>query len=98
MSGIVYYSPSIFFGNAVKYLKNKFNCFSYLILRDLFPQWSVDVGLIKKNSTDLIKGDDKKYDLVKCSNCTEYIDLSNDEYAKIDNDYFCSNECSINYL
>jgi hypothetical protein len=50
VAGIVYYSPSIFFGNSVKYFKNKFKCFSYLILRDLFPQWTVDIGLIKKNS------------------------------------------------
>ena len=48
--GIVYYSPSIFFGNAVNYLKKKLDCHSYLILRDLFPQWVVDIGLIKKNS------------------------------------------------
>lgn len=50
ISGIIYYSPSIFFGSAVKYFKRKFNCYSYLILRDLFPQWTVDVGIIKKNS------------------------------------------------
>ena len=48
--GIIYYSPSIFFGNAVKCLKKKFNCSSYLILRDLFPQWTIDLGIIKKNS------------------------------------------------
>ena len=48
--GIIYYSPSIFFGSAVKYFKNKFKCYSYLILRDLFPQWTVDLGIIKKNS------------------------------------------------
>lgn len=48
--GIIYYSPSIFFGNAVKFLKKKFNCYSYLILRDLFPQWTIDLGIIKKNS------------------------------------------------
>ena len=50
ISGIIYYSPSIFFGNAIKFLKEKFNCYSYLILRDLFPQWIVDTGLIKENS------------------------------------------------
>lgn len=48
--GIIYYSPSIFFGKAVKFFKKKFNCFSYLILRDLFPQWTVDLGIIRKNS------------------------------------------------
>ncbi len=50
IAGIIYYSPSIFFGNAVKYFKNKFNSYSYLILRDLFPQWAVDLRIIKKNS------------------------------------------------
>ena len=50
ISGIIYYSPSIFFGSAINFFKKKFNCYSYLILRDLFPQWIVDVGLIKKNS------------------------------------------------
>lgn len=48
--GIIYYSPSIFFGNAVNYFKKKFSCYSYLILRDLFPQWTVDLGIIKENS------------------------------------------------
>ena len=47
--GIIYYSPSIFFGNAIDFLKQKFNCSSYLILRDLFPQWLVDVGILRKN-------------------------------------------------
>jgi glycosyltransferase involved in cell wall biosynthesis len=45
---IIYYSPSIFWGSLVKRLKEVFNCKSYLILRDIFPQWSVDAGIIKK--------------------------------------------------
>ena len=48
--GIVYYSPSIFFGPLVEKLKKRCNCKSYLVLRDFFPQWAVDSGLIKKNS------------------------------------------------
>lgn len=47
---IIYYSPSIFFGSLVTKLKNLWKCPSYLILRDLFPQWAVDQGLIKKDS------------------------------------------------
>ncbi|MEW5894433.1 MAG: glycosyltransferase family 4 protein [Candidatus Omnitrophota bacterium] len=45
---IVWYSPSIFFGALVKRLKKLFNCPSYLILRDIFPQWAVDMGVLKK--------------------------------------------------
>lgn len=47
---IVYYSPSIFFGPLVKKLKKKWNAKSYLVLRDVFPQWVIDHGLIKEKS------------------------------------------------
>ncbi|MCX5847532.1 MAG: glycosyltransferase family 4 protein [Deltaproteobacteria bacterium] len=43
---IVYYSPTIFFGSLVKGLKKHFACPSYLILRDIFPQWAVDAGVL----------------------------------------------------
>jgi glycosyltransferase involved in cell wall biosynthesis len=45
---IVYYSPTIFFGSLVKRLKNLYTCPSYLILRDIFPQWAVDAGVLRK--------------------------------------------------
>lgn len=47
---IIFYSPSIFFGTLVKRLKALWNCPAYLILRDIFPQWAVDAGLLKRNS------------------------------------------------
>jgi glycosyltransferase involved in cell wall biosynthesis len=46
--GIVWYSPTIFFGPLIRDLKKQFNCKSYLILRDLFPDWALDLGLMKK--------------------------------------------------
>jgi O26-antigen biosynthesis N-acetyl-L-fucosamine transferase len=48
--GIVYYSPSIFWGPLVRKLRSLWNCNSYLILRDIFPQWTVDNGLMSKKS------------------------------------------------
>ncbi|GLP96759.1 glycosyltransferase family 4 protein [Paraferrimonas sedimenticola] len=48
--GVIYYSPSIFFGNLVKKLKSRCKCPSYLILRDLFPQWVIDAGMVKEGS------------------------------------------------
>jgi len=47
---IVYYSPSIFWGGFVEKLKKMWNAQSYLILRDLFPQWVIDQKIIKKDS------------------------------------------------
>ena len=46
--GIIWYSPSIFFGIFVWYLKFKSKCKSYLILRDVFPNWALDLKLISK--------------------------------------------------
>ena len=47
---IIYYSPSIFFGPLVYLLKKEWNAKSYLILRDFFPQWTIDNKLLKKHS------------------------------------------------
>lgn len=47
IDGILWYSPTIFWGPLVKGLQNHFNCKSYLILRDIFPKWAFDLGLIR---------------------------------------------------
>lgn len=48
---IVYYSPSIFWGPLVNKLKNLWDAPSYLILRDFFPQWVIDNGMLKESSS-----------------------------------------------
>lgn len=48
---IVYYSPSIFWGNLVNRLKKLWGGPpAYLVLRDFFPQWAIDQGLIRAGS------------------------------------------------
>ena len=44
---VVWYSPSIFFSRLISKIKGINNCPSYLILRDIFPQWALDTGLLK---------------------------------------------------
>lgn len=44
--GVVWYSPSIFHGPLVKALKKRSCCKAYLIIRDIFPEWAVDMGLM----------------------------------------------------
>jgi len=46
--GVVWYSPTIFLGPMVRELKRRHGCPSYLILRDLFPDWAVDAGVMRK--------------------------------------------------
>ena len=48
--GLVWYSPSIFLSLFVGFLKCNSDCRTYLILRDIFPKWAVDLGLLRKNS------------------------------------------------
>ncbi len=44
------YSPTIFFGPLMWWFKKRHNTYNYLILRDMFPQWVVDEGLISESS------------------------------------------------
>ena len=44
--GVVWYAPSIFHGPLVSNLKQKSGCPGYLIIRDIFPEWAVDMGLM----------------------------------------------------
>lgn len=44
--GVVWYSPSIFHGPLVSALKRSSGCKSYLIIRDIFPEWALDMNLM----------------------------------------------------
>jgi len=44
--GVVWYAPSIFHGPLASALKKRSNCKGYLIIRDIFPEWAVDMGLM----------------------------------------------------
>jgi len=46
--GVVFYSPSIFFGRFVAKLKAHHGCKAYLILRDVFPDWAADLGVMSR--------------------------------------------------
>ncbi|MDF1848793.1 MAG: glycosyltransferase family 4 protein [Parvibaculaceae bacterium] len=46
--GVIWYSPTIFFGPLIRFLKWRANLRSYLILRDIFPEWAVNVGLMNR--------------------------------------------------
>jgi len=47
---IVAYSPTIFFGGLLHRLKGHWRCPVFLILRDIFPQWTVDAGVLRESS------------------------------------------------
>ena len=44
--GVIWYAPSIFLAPLANYLKFQSNCKGYLIIRDIFPDWAADMGLM----------------------------------------------------
>ena len=55
---LVWYSPPIFFGPLIAKLlrksKGKNKTRTYLILRDIFPEWAVDLGLVRRGPVYLV--------------------------------------------
>ena len=46
--GVVWYSPTIFLGPLCETIKRVHCCPGYLIVRDLFPDWAVDAGVMRR--------------------------------------------------
>lgn len=44
--GVIWYSPSIFLGPLANHFKRTRKVSAYLIIRDIFPEWAVDMGLM----------------------------------------------------
>lgn len=45
---LVWYSPPIFFGPLIAAMHRRSKAWRYLILRDIFPEWAVDLGLMRR--------------------------------------------------
>ena len=58
---VIWYSPTIFLSPVASYLKKVSDCPGYLILRDIFPDWAVDTGIIGKGLPYLILKIFEKY-------------------------------------
>lgn len=47
---IIYSTPPITFAKVITFIKKRDNAYSYLLLKDIFPQNAVDMKMLKKNS------------------------------------------------
>ncbi len=82
---ILYPTPPITLVGTVSYLKKKSNAVSYLLLKDIFPQNAVDLGLMKKHGVKSIlykyfRMKEKK--LYKISDYIGCMSPANCEYVK----------------
>lgn len=46
---ILYSTPPISFSKTIAYIKRKCGAFTYLLLKDIFPQNAVDLGILRRN-------------------------------------------------
>lgn len=81
---VMYSTPPITFCNVIEYIKKRDGAKSYLLLKDIFPQNAVDIGMMQKNG---LKGilyrffRDKEKKLYKISDYIGCMSKANIEYV-----------------
>ncbi len=95
---VIYTTPPITFANVVRYIKERDNAMTYLMLKDIFPQNAVDLGML---STNGIKSIIYKYfrkkeiELYKCSDYIGCMSKANCEYILKHNSYIDNSKVEI---
>lgn len=85
---VMYSTPPITFCNAIEYVKRRDNAKTYLLLKDIFPQNAVDIGMMSKSG---IKGHlykffrNKEKKLYGLSDYIGCMSPANVEYVKLNN-------------
>ncbi len=79
---VLYATPPITFGKVVKYCKKQFGSLNYLMLKDIFPQNAVDIGLIKERSLIHKIFSKKEKELYRASTFIGCMSKANAEYIQ----------------
>ncbi len=87
---IIYTTPPITFVNLIYFLKKKNNAKTYLLLKDIFPQNAVDLGMIKQNGIIHRYFEKKEKELYKISDHIGCMSPANKTYLKNKNRYLKS--------
>lgn len=88
---VLYHTPPITFGKVVDYIKKRDGAVSYLLLKDIFPQNAVDLGLMSKSGFRSIiyrYFRQKEVNLYKVSDYIGCMSPANVEYLKNHNRYY----------
>lgn len=93
---ILFSTPPVTLTNIVRFIKKKNNAVSYLLLKDIFPQNAVDLGMMKKNGMlhkFFTKKEKKLYHLSDYIGC---MSPANVEYIIKHNQYLDPNTIEVN--
>lgn len=96
---VLYSTPPITLCNAVQYVKKRDNAKTYLLLKDIFPQNSVDLGMLRKSG---IKGilyrmfRQKEKKLYRISDYIGCMSPANVEYVRAHNEWMPDQVIEVN--
>ncbi len=96
---VIYSTPPITFANVVSFLKKRDNAKTYLLLKDIFPQNAVDIGMMSKSGIKSIiykmfrKKEEKLYKLSDYIGC---MSEANVDYILKHNPYISPEKVHIN--
>lgn len=69
---VLYSTPPITFAKVIEFIKNRDNAYSYLLLKDIFPQNAVDMQMLKENGfihKQFLKKEKKLYQISDTIGC-----------------------------
>lgn len=95
---VLYSTPPITFVGAIEYVKNRDNAKTYLLLKDIFPQNAVDLGMLKTKGIKSVMYKHFKYQekrLYKVSDRIGCMSQANVDYLLKHNSYLNSNNIEI---
>jgi glycosyltransferase involved in cell wall biosynthesis len=93
---ILYSTPPITFSKVIYYIKKRDNAYSYLLLKDIFPQNAVDMGMLKYGGLlhkFFLKKERKLYELSDTIGC---MSEANKKYVLAHNPMICSTKVEVN--
>jgi len=93
---VLYTTPPITFYAVIKYLKNKYNSLTYLLLKDIFPQNAVDLGILNKKGILYRYFRDQEVKLYKISDFIGCMSKENVRYILEKNIFLNKNKVEVN--
>lgn len=82
---VLYSTPPITFNKVIERIKKRCKCRSYLMLKDIFPQNAIDLGMMKKGSLLHKMFRHKEERLYQISDCIGCMSPANCEYVIVHN-------------
>ena len=93
---ILYTTPPITFTKVIQYIKRRDNAYSYLLLKDIFPQNAVDMRMMKKNGMlhkSFLRMERQLYEVSDTIGC---MSLANRDYIIKHNTYLDPQKIEVN--